>query len=125
MLKVHNDMPGREVFARITHQKDISQQYGGIRSPVPDTTVDLTILAGTTVDWLIGIADDKVGELHLQFGYVSFTGPVDLDYGTFKCDKLRFPSNTNAIGNPPERIDVTKTAHNDQDTRSEIHIHVR
>ncbi|MEA2238467.1 MAG: hypothetical protein QOC81_3191 [Thermoanaerobaculia bacterium] len=122
-------MKGLVALGRISHQKDIYQRdENGDRDW---SGVTLVIQPGTTEDSLIGISDHEHGELHLHFGCTaSLQAMAELhsvpdDFGTFKCDNLRFPSDSNVIGNPSSRIDVTSAKYNDDHTRSEIHVYVK
>jgi hypothetical protein len=118
-------MTGRMVLAKVTHQKDIYRREGDHEW----SSDNLLILPDLTMEYLIGISDSEHGELHLHFSYSGDPAHIeiqpDADYGTFTCDNLRFPSDSNAIGNPSSRIDVTSTTYNDEHTRSEIHVYVK
>jgi hypothetical protein len=110
-IEIHNSLE-RTVGHTITHHEDV------------DFSFDETMIpSGSTVASYFDIEDGKHGELHFLFR--SVTGDLDSrDEGTFKCDNLKFPSKSNAIGDPSSNIEVTEAKYNSEHTESEIHIYV-
>jgi hypothetical protein len=108
LLKIHNDR-SHAIGCEMTHQR-------GLALPIISSVVPSDI----TTDNVIAIEDHEHGELHLQF---TITGGNVI--GTFKCDNLKFPTDSNAKGSPSKTVDVTSTKFNDDHDKSEIHIHVR
>jgi hypothetical protein len=116
-VKVHNSLDNTASIT-INHKKDISPI---LHSDDPI----LLIFSGVTVERHFEIDDGKHGELHLSFkSSHGILGTSTREEGTFKCDNLKSPSKDNAIGNPPDNIEVTEAKYNSEHTESEIHIYV-